>query len=140
MLTRSRRCKPWLVMLMSLVFLNDAVHSQSLVQCPPGSEISPCACIVKKSGLDIVCEDTDISHISKAMDALKKRQNIVIFYLKLRHNSLPKLPGFVFLGLNVYHLTVHNSSLAVVEETSLSSIGDYFLIINRILFLFFQVF
>nr|CAD7439956.1 unnamed protein product [Timema bartmani] len=77
----------------------------------------------QQNGLDIVCEFTDLSHIAKAMSVLKGKQNIVIFYLKLRHNNLPKLQGFVFLGLEISHLTIHNSSLAVVEESSLSSIG-----------------
>jgi len=31
--------------------------------------------------------------------------------------------SFVFLGLDIRHLTIHNSSLAVVEETALSSVG-----------------
>lgn len=90
--------------------------------CPTPSEISPCACNVKKNGLDILCESTDIGHIIHAMSTLKGK-NPIIFYLKLRHNSLPKLQGFVFLGLDIRHLTIHNSSLAVIEETALSSLG-----------------
>jgi hypothetical protein len=54
-----------------------------------------------------------------------KGSSEVIFYLKLRHNSLPKLQDFVFLGLDIRHLTIHNSSLVVVEESSLSSLGGY---------------
>lgn len=90
--------------------------------CPSVSEIAPCACSVKKNGLDILCETTDISHINQAMTKLKTR-NPIIFYLKLRHNNLPKLQGFVFLALDIRHLTIHNSSLAVIEETALSSLG-----------------
>lgn len=37
---------------------------------------------------------------------------------------MPKLQGYVFLGLDIRHLTIHNSSLAVLEESSLSSIGE----------------
>lgn len=90
--------------------------------CPSANEISPCACNVKKNGLDILCESTDISHINQAMIKLKARSPI-IFYLKLRHNNLPKLQGFVFLALDIRHLTIHNSSLAVIEESALSSLG-----------------
>jgi hypothetical protein len=90
--------------------------------CPAGAEISPCVCQVKKNGLDILCEATDVTHITKAMTALKPKSPI-IFYLKLRHNNLPKLQGFIFLALDIRHLTIHNSSLAVIEETSLSSLG-----------------
>jgi hypothetical protein len=79
-------------------------------------------CTVKKNGLDILCELTDQQHISRAMSKLKT-SNEVIFYLKLRHNNLPKLQDFLFLGLNIHHLTIHNSSLAVVEESSLNSLG-----------------
>ncbi|KAK1120876.1 hypothetical protein K0M31_011076 [Melipona bicolor] len=97
--------------------------AQSSVNCPSHSEISPCSCTLKKSGLDIVCEYTDLSHIDDVMRSLKGRTNTVIFYLRLRHNSLPKLQPYVFLGLDIRHLTIHNSSLAKLEESSLSSIG-----------------
>ncbi|OXU29196.1 hypothetical protein TSAR_003537 [Trichomalopsis sarcophagae] len=103
--------------------LKIVVEAQNIQQCPNPTEISPCTCSIKKNGLDVICEFTDFNHISKAMDGLKGRQNSIIFYLKLRHNNMPKLQGFVFLGLDIHHLTIHNSSLAVVEETSLSSIG-----------------
>nr|CAD7196336.1 unnamed protein product [Timema douglasi] len=106
-----------------MVWVWAEAASQTTQQCPPYAEINPCTCTVKKNGLDIVCEFTDLSHIAKAMSVLKGKQNIIIFYLKLRHNNLPKLQGFVFLGLEISHLTIHNSSLAVVEESSLSSIG-----------------
>lgn len=96
-----------------------------LQTCPSVSEIAPCACSVKKNGLDILCETTDISHINQAMTKLKTK-NPIIFYLKLRHNNLPKLQGFVFLALDIRHLTIHNSSLAVIEETALSSLGRCF--------------
>lgn len=97
--------------------------------CPSVSEIAPCACSVKKNGLDILCETTDISHINQAMTKLKTK-NPIIFYLKLRHNNLPKLQGFVFLALDIRHLTIHNSSLAVIEETALSSLGKFYKILN----------
>ncbi|KAL1140931.1 hypothetical protein AAG570_000859 [Ranatra chinensis] len=90
-------------------------------QCPPAQEINPCQCQVKKNGLDVMCEFTDMFHITKALTVLKGRPNVVVFYLKLRHNNMPKLQSFVFLGIEIRHLTVHNSSLAVVEESSLSS-------------------
>ncbi|XP_031826326.1 uncharacterized protein LOC116424252 isoform X2 [Nomia melanderi] len=98
--------------------------AQTLQLCPSHHEITPCSCTLKKSGLDIVCEFTDLSHITNAMKALKGRSNTVIFYLRLRHNNLPKLQRYVFLGLDIHHLTIHNSSLAVLEESSLSSIGS----------------
>lgn len=93
--------------------------------CPAVLDISPCVCTVKKNGLDILCEATDLQHINKAMDVLKGKSPI-IFYLKLRHNNLPKLQGFLFLALDIRHLTIHNSSLAAIEETALSSLGKYF--------------
>ncbi|KAG7212334.1 hypothetical protein KM043_012656 [Ampulex compressa] len=107
----------------SLCLLVGMSIGQTAQQCPSHAEISPCFCTLKKGGLDIVCEFTDLAHISKAMSVLKGRTNTVIFYLKLRHNTLPKLQGYVFLGLDIHHLTIHNSSLAVLEESSLSSIG-----------------
>lgn len=97
--------------------------AQTLPMCPDQREILPCSCTMKKAGLDIVCEQTELSHISKAMNALKGKPNTVIFYLRLRHNNLPKLQGYMFLGLDIRHLTIHNSTLAAVEESSLNSIG-----------------
>ncbi|CRL05923.1 CLUMA_CG019071, isoform A [Clunio marinus] len=115
-----------LVALAVLLFVAQIINGQQnnpqQQTCPPASEISPCLCQVKKNGLDILCEATDYVHITRAMTALKPRSPI-IFYLKLRHNSLPKLQGFIFLALDIRHLTIHNSSLAVIEETSLSSLG-----------------
>ncbi|XP_034939281.1 leucine-rich repeat-containing protein 70-like [Chelonus insularis] len=104
------------------VFVGSSL-TQTIQHCPKPADISPCSCSVKKNGLDIICEFTDHVHINNAITALKQQQNAIIFYLKLRHNSFPKLQGFVFLGLVVQHLTIHNSSLATVEESSLSSIG-----------------
>ncbi|XP_054272068.1 leucine-rich repeats and immunoglobulin-like domains protein 3 [Macrosteles quadrilineatus] len=98
-------------------------NAQNSQICPPRSELEPCACTPKKNGLDILCEFTDLQHISKAMAVLKGKPSIVIFYLKLRHNNLPKLQSFVFLGVDIRHLTIHNSSLSVIEESSLSSMG-----------------
>ncbi|XP_023313474.1 insulin-like growth factor-binding protein complex acid labile subunit [Trichogramma pretiosum] len=111
------------IFILSYLLIIYLTRAENLSQCPTIQEMIPCSCTVKKNGLDVICEFTDFKHISRAMDSLKKRQNSIIFYLKLRHNDLPKLQGFVFLGLNIHHLTIHNSSLAVIEETSLSSIG-----------------
>ncbi|XP_050536582.1 leucine-rich repeats and immunoglobulin-like domains protein 2 [Daktulosphaira vitifoliae] len=106
------------------VHLTWSASGPVVQQCPTHGEISPCVCTVKKNGgLDILCEFTDLQHISKTMAVLKGKPSLVIFYLKLRHNNLPKLQGFVFLGMDIRHLTIHNSTLAVVEESSLSSIG-----------------
>lgn len=116
--------------LLTLMHYATVMGQQNPVQtCPPVADISPCACNVKKNGLDILCEATDITHINHAMSTLKGK-NPIIFYLKLRHNTLPKLQGFVFLALDIRHLTIHNSSLAVIEETALSSLGK-FKITNR---------
>jgi hypothetical protein len=79
-------------------------------------------CTVKTNGLDILCEYTDHQHINHAMSKLKTSDE-VIFYLKLRHNHLPKLQDFLFLGLDIRHLTIHNTTLAVVEESSINSLG-----------------
>ena len=121
-----------------LLFVAQIINGQQnnpQQTCPQVNEISPCVCQVKKNGLDILCEATDYVHITKAMTALKPRSPI-IFYLKLRHNSLPKLQGFIFLALDIRHLTIHNSSLAVIEETSLSSLGtfthDYFMFFTKL--------
>ena len=97
--------------------------------CPTANDISPCQCQVKKNGLDILCEATDVTHITHAMTVLKPKSPI-IFYLKLRHNNLPKLQSFIFLALDIRHLTIHNSSLAVIEETALSSLGMWHFLDN----------
>lgn len=118
-----------LLLLQSLAALVDVARSAGggpvIQQCPTAGEITPCVCAVKKNGgLDILCEFTDLPHISRTMAVLKGKPSLVIFYLKLRHNNLPKLQGFVFLGMDIRNLIIHNSTLAVVEESSLSSIGE----------------
>lgn len=110
------------ILLLVAQIINGQQNTQQQT-CPAANEVSPCVCQVKKNGLDILCEATDYVHITRAMTALKPKSPI-IFYLKLRHNSLPKLQGFIFLALDIRHLTIHNSSLAVIEETSLSSLGE----------------
>ncbi|CAG9834830.1 unnamed protein product [Diabrotica balteata] len=112
----------WVWAWTALAGLCALAATESQQQCPPMAEISPCSCTVKKNGLDILCEFTDQQHINDAMGKLKGK-SLTIFYLKLRHNNLRKLTGFIFLGLDIRHLTIHNSSLSVVEEASLSSIG-----------------
>lgn len=109
-----------------LIQLSGFVFSQTNPSqiCPNAAEISPCVCSVKKNGLDILCEATDVTHINRAMGVLKGKSPI-IFYLKLRHNNLPKLQGFVFLALDIRHLTIHNNSLAAIEESALSSLGEF---------------
>jgi len=100
--------------------------SQTLAQgpsqqvCPEQGDISPCICTVKKNGLDILCETTDLAHITKSMGTLKGKSP-VIFYLKLRHNNLPKLQGFVFLALDIRHLTIHNYIFIVSQIDFLNS-------------------
>lgn len=101
----------------------DAQNPPQQQVCPEQNDIAPCICTVKKNGLDILCETTDLAHITKSMGTLKG-QSPIIFYLKLRHNNLPKLQGFVFLALDIRHLTIHNSSLAAIEENALSSLGN----------------
>ena len=117
--------------LVAWLLLAVGVGAQAQLQiqlCPNHMDISPCSCEVKKSGLDLLCEFTNLQNITRTMSALKsKPSSTVIFYLRLRHNNLPKLQGFVFLGLDIRHLTIHNSSLGVVEESSLSSIGNVYL-------------
>ncbi|KAL7735473.1 hypothetical protein ACLKA6_019580 [Drosophila palustris] len=108
--------------LLLFFFVSQTLAQTNQQVCPEQGDISPCICTVKKNGLDILCETTDLAHITKSMGTLKGKSPI-IFYLKLRHNNLPKLQGFVFLALDIRHLTIHNSSLAAIEENALSSLG-----------------
>lgn len=113
-----------MLMMLSLDLKLASCQSQGQQQvCPEQNEIAPCVCTVKKNGLDVLCETTDLVHITKSLSTLKGKSPI-IFYLKLRHNNLPKLQGFVFLSLDIRHLTIHNSSLAAIEENALSSLGE----------------
>lgn len=136
MMFLSRQFSIALIFGLLIDLMSFVAQAQVAQQCPPHIEISPCTCSIKKNGLDVICEFTDFHRISRAMDGLKKMQNSIIFYLKLRHNHIPKLQGFVFLGLDIHHLTIHNSSLAVVEETSLSSIGMFH---EKMLFLYLYI-
>ncbi|KAI4482111.1 hypothetical protein M0804_009130 [Polistes exclamans] len=123
-MTTSRTFKTTWRLTWFICLLLASCLAQTSPMCPEQREISPCSCSTKKAGLDIVCEQTELTHISKAMNTLKGKPNTVIFYLRLRHNNLPKLQGYMFLGLDIRHLTIHNSTLAAVEESSLNSIGN----------------
>lgn len=120
-LQKRKYCTIWIILILGI--LGGSVTPATRAQrCPDSSQIYPCVCNVKKNGLDIICEHTDYNHISKAMENLKGKP-VVIFYLKLRHNNLPKLHDYIFMGLEISHLNIHNSSLAVLEHSSLSSLG-----------------
>ncbi|KAI4504455.1 hypothetical protein M0802_000005 [Mischocyttarus mexicanus] len=123
-MTTSRTFKTTWRLTWFICLLLASCLAQTSPMCPEQREIAPCSCSMKKAGLDIVCEQTELTHISTAMNTLKGKPNTVIFYLRLRHNNLPKLQGYMFLGLDIRHLTIHNSTLAAVEESSLNSIGN----------------
>lgn len=123
------------VISMYILLINVGLYptAYSIVSCPSENEITPCTCSIKKNGLDIICEYLDTVHITKALNALKQKENFSIFYLKLRHNNIPKLQGFIFLGLDIHHLTIHNASLSVIENSSLSSVGKNFYVVDLVI-------
>ncbi|XP_069949640.1 chondroadherin isoform X3 [Cherax quadricarinatus] len=102
-------------------------ESTRTIQCPSMHEISPCTCRVitkgKDSGLDIVCDHADQKHVRNALDVLKKNP-YTIYWMKFRNCNLPRLPDYVFLGLDVRHLNIIRSNVSVIERSSLSALGS----------------
>ena len=74
------------------------------------------------SGLDIACENANEEQIKSSIDILKK-DAYTIFYLKLRNCLLRKLPDYIFLGLEVIHLTIIRSNVSVIDRASLSALA-----------------
>jgi len=97
-------------------------ESQKVKVCPPAKSISPCLCSVISKGLDIVCDHTNLGHIQKAVDLLKKN-SYLIYWMKFRNCHLPKIIDFLFMGLEVSHLNILRSNVSLVESSSLSALG-----------------
>ncbi|CAL4131800.1 unnamed protein product [Meganyctiphanes norvegica] len=97
------------------------------VVCPPPNEITPCTCRVitkgKDPGLDIVCDHADEKHITNAMGILKKRP-FTIYWMKFRNCNLPRLPDYLFLGMDVRHLHIIRSNVSHIDRSSLSALGS----------------
>lgn len=76
-----------------------------------------------KTGLDIVCDNTDAKHIFNALDILKKN-SYPIYWMKFRSCSVPRIKDYIFLGLNVKHLNIIRSNVSVIDRSSLSALGE----------------
>ncbi|XP_050711081.1 leucine-rich repeats and immunoglobulin-like domains protein 1 isoform X7 [Eriocheir sinensis] len=98
------------------------VGGSKVIKCPSPLEIAPCTCREMKKGLDIVCDNTDHKHVRNALDVLKK-QPVMIYWMKVRNCNLPRIPDYVFLGLDVYHLNIIRSNVSAIERSSLSALG-----------------
>ena len=74
------------------------------------------------SGLDIVCEKAGERQIVSALDVLKK-DSYNIFWMKIRNCVLARIPDYVFLGLEVIHLSIIRSNVSNIDRSSLSALG-----------------
>ncbi|XP_066937429.1 carboxypeptidase N subunit 2-like isoform X3 [Macrobrachium rosenbergii] len=104
----------------------NVAESPRVITCPSIQEIHPCTCRViskgKESGLDIVCDHADDKHVRSALDILK-RKPFTIYWMKFRNCKMPRVPDYLFLGLQVKHLNIIRSNVSTVERSSLSALG-----------------
>ncbi|KAK7071639.1 hypothetical protein SK128_003220, partial [Halocaridina rubra] len=98
-------------------------ESPRMITCPSSHEIHPCTCRVMSKGLDIVCDHIDEKHVHSALDVLKKKP-FIIYWMKFRNCNLPRIPDYIFLGLDVRHLNIIRSNVSAIDRSSLSALGS----------------
>ncbi|XP_026681002.1 leucine-rich repeat-containing G-protein coupled receptor 4-like [Diaphorina citri] len=105
-----------------LLLLLPCCLLQSVQQCPPHNEISPCQCSVKKNGLDILCEFTDNQKIQVPSDALRPLDRLR--HLDLRANNITSLSDDTFshFGDSITFLNLQKNGLA--ENLQYLRLGD----------------
>lgn len=92
------------------------------ISCLPNKDISPCTCKEKSRGPSIACENVEEAQIMLSLGVLKNRST-VIYRLMFRGSNFPKVHDYVFLGLDVQHLTMSKTNISVVEESSLRTLA-----------------
>ena len=85
------------------------VHGEG-EKCPRQST-THCTCRSKKSGLDITCEDVDTDELHEFAKILKSSStDHLIRYFKIRNSNIPHLDDYLFMGMKIEHLYIHDCS------------------------------
>lgn len=95
-------------------------------RCPEFSDMLPCTCKEKGSGLDVTCENVETSQLQKVTQNMKRhtqRNSYQIGYFKVRSSRITKLPDYVFMGLKIVHLMLFDCGLKTLMPNSLSSLA-----------------
>ncbi|XP_068221652.1 insulin-like growth factor-binding protein complex acid labile subunit isoform X3 [Palaemon carinicauda] len=100
----------------------NVAESPRVITCPSIQEIHPCTCRVMSKGLDIVCDHADDKHVLSAL-AILKRKPFTIYWMKFRNCKMPRVPDYLFMGLQVKHLNIIRSNVSTIERSSLSALG-----------------
>lgn len=74
--------------------------------------------------MDVVCDNANEGQISRALDFLKKMEGVYIYWMKFRNCEYPHIKNFAFLGLSVGHLNIIRSKLNILDQSSLSALGN----------------
>ncbi|XP_066937440.1 leucine-rich repeat-containing protein let-4-like [Macrobrachium rosenbergii] len=110
------------VIMIAITTLLGEARTAEGTTCLPASDIHPCTCKEKSRGPSVICENVNETEIMQSLKVLKKRSNI-IYRLMFRSCDLQRVRDYLFLGLNVEHLTMSRSNISVVEESSLRTLA-----------------
>lgn len=106
--------------------IKDPKPGENRQRCPEFSEMLPCTCKEKGSGLDVTCENVETSQLQKVTSNMKshtQRNSYQIGYFKVRSSRITKLPDYVFMGLKIVHLMLFDCGLKTLMPNSLSSLA-----------------
>jgi len=106
--------------------IKDPKPGENRQRCPEFSQMLPCTCKEKGSGLDVTCENVETSQLQKVTSNMKshtQRNAYQIGYFKVRNSRITKLPDYVFMGLKIVHLMLFDCGLETLMPNSLSSLA-----------------
>jgi len=106
--------------------IKDPKPGENRQRCPEFSQMLPCTCKEKGSGLDVTCEGVETSQLQKVTRNMKSHNqanSYMIGYFKVRSSRIPKLPDYIFMGLKIVHLMLFDCGLKTLMPNSLSSLA-----------------
>jgi len=106
--------------------IKDPKPGESRQRCPDFSQMLPCTCKEKGSGLDVTCENVgteELSKVTKNMKRHNQRDDYLIGYFKVRGSRINTLPDYIFMGLKIAHLMLFDCGLNHLMPNSLSSLA-----------------
>jgi len=106
--------------------IKDPKPGENRQRCPEFSQMQPCTCKEKGSGLDVTCENVETSQlqkVTKSMKAHTQKNSYQIGYFKVRNSRIRQLPDYIFMGLKIVHLMLFDCGLETLMPNSLSSLA-----------------
>jgi len=105
---------PAVVALLMLVLVPQQSQTVRQMSCPLTRMMS--------KGLDVVCERASEKILVNAFKEVRE-QPFNVYYLKIRNSNLPRIPDYMFTGLEVHHMIVIRSNVTIIEKSALASLA-----------------